>query len=147
MPTNDRPWTDEELIRQRYFELKSTTRVAEEFGCVRETVRKWLEHFDIDRKFGNGYRPLTASLDSSGYQRFHNSDHDVLFLHHLVAIAHGADPHTVFGDDDVHVHHLNGLSWDNRPENLELRGAAEHLRQHRLEDAHKRERNSKGQFM
>jgi hypothetical protein len=33
-------------------------------------------------------------------------------------------------DEDVDVHHLNGIGHDNRPENLALRSRSQHLREH-----------------
>lgn len=47
-------------------------------------------------------------------------------VHSMVAIAEGADPRKVFGNARWHVHHRNGCSLDNRPENLEVVCASEH---------------------
>jgi hypothetical protein len=58
-------------------------------------------------------------------------------VHRLLAIAeYGTDP--VAGN---HVHHKNGIKWDNRPTNIEPVNHSEHARKH----ANKRDR-SDGKF-
>jgi hypothetical protein len=50
----------------------------------------------------------------------------MLPVHRLLAIAeHGTD--AVAGQ---HVHHKNGIPFDNRPENLELLSPSEHSKRH-----------------
>jgi hypothetical protein len=56
-------------------------------------------------------------------------DDSTVYVHQLVAILAGADPREVF-DPDVDVHHRNSVPWDNRPENVELRGSREHRTGH-----------------
>jgi len=51
-------------------------------------------------------------------------------VHTLMAIADGAPPSAVFGKGGFEVHHLNGIPWDNRPENLDVITTAEHNRIH-----------------
>lgn len=41
----------------------------------------------------------------------------------------GEDPREVF-DDRTHVHHKNGIPWDNRPANLEVVDDVPHGRHH-----------------
>ena len=57
---------------------------------------------------------------------------DTVYIHQLNAILAGADPYDVF-DPDRHVHHINGIPFDNRPGNLEVRDAQEHGFEHRRE--------------
>lgn len=48
------------------------------------------------------------------------------YVHRLVAVAE-------FGVEavkDHDVHHVNGIEWDNRPENLEPRQPTRHARYH-----------------
>ena len=54
---------------------------------------------------------------------------DTVYEHQLVAIAEGADPREVFNGH--HVHHRNGVPWDNRPSNLEVRDPRDHGLKHR----------------
>lgn len=41
------------------------------------------------------------------------------YVHHLVAIADGADPEDVFADEN-RVYHRNGVKWDTRPTNIQV---------------------------
>lgn len=72
---------------------------------------------------------------SDGYERFRTYDCErkgevYVYVHQLVVLAHGADPREVFSGGRWHVHHRNGVKFDNRPSNLELRRADEHTRHH-----------------
>lgn len=49
-----------------------------------------------------------------------------MYVHRLLAIAK-------YGPDivkDKHVHHKNGIRWDNRPENIGLLDPSEHSKLH-----------------
>ncbi len=71
-------------------------------------------------------------IDPDGYVRklakgHHRADHkDYVYEHILVAEAAFGAPVT----RKHHVHHINGIKCDNRPENLEVLLAADHHRQH-----------------
>lgn len=64
-----------------------------------------------------------------GYVRarsYLDGEWDEIPIHRLVAIAE-------YGTGAVagrHVHHKNGIPWDNRPSNLDVRTSKEHLRSH-----------------
>jgi len=70
-------------------------------------------------------------------------EHYAVGLHQLLAIAEGADPHKVFSDGAYHCHHKNGLRWDNRPCNVELKKAEQHIGDHTQE----RERTETGEWV
>lgn len=57
-------------------------------------------------------------------EQYINRGGDSFYEYQLSAIAGGADPHGVFGGG--HVHHINGCSYDHRPENLILLTPTEH---------------------
>ena len=72
-------------------------------------------------------------LDPEHYPRLRVWDPDCghdryLYLHRLVAYAHG-ELDDVF-DDDRHVHHRNRDRWDNRPSNLEATAPDRHCSIH-----------------
>lgn len=54
-----------------------------------------------------------------------------VYVHQLLAIAEGANPHEIFSNGKMHVHHMNGLKWDNRPGNIEPITPTEHFERHR----------------
>lgn len=69
--------------------------------------------------------------DYNGYERASAWNHekrgnDDVYIHRLLAVSMiGID--SVKGKD---VHHINGISWDNRPENIEVISKSEHGRIH-----------------
>lgn len=71
---------------------------------------------------------------SDGYERWRSwnrKDGDVYcYVHQLVAIAYGADPYAIFSDGRYHVHHRNGVHFDNRPRNIEFVDESTHARTH-----------------
>ena len=137
------PWTNEELLRKLYVgKGMSASEIADRFGCCATTVTNWMEKFGIDRrdpgpseKVWDARRKLPSlSIDSEGYERWTSSyqyESYYVYSHRLLAVS-------IFGFDrvaDMQVHHKNGLSWDNRPENIELLTQAEHDQLHAVMDS------------
>lgn len=71
---------------------------------------------------------------SHGYVRVFVPEHPLAMAdgyvleHRMVAWDYG-----ILADPADHVHHINGVKDDNRPENLEALGESEHHRQHMAE--------------
>jgi len=147
-PTNrgstDRPWQDEEVLRDLYVdEGLSMEAVAEKLGCAQKTVHKWIHQhgIQITDPRGRGVKgrripgfPAAFGHRKSGsetvtYEVWRDSQ-DVVTVHRLLAVAeYGFDAL----DRDVVVHHENGIGWDNRPENIELMDHSEHSRLHAVQ--------------
>jgi len=75
--------------------------------------------------------PDGRQTDKDGYVRVHGTGHPRsgtggVYEHILVA----EDAYGMSIDESFHVHHINGIKHDNRPENLELLDAVEHLTHH-----------------
>jgi transposase-like protein len=127
----EKVWQDEERLRKEYVhKQRSSNDLADEWGCSGPTVRRWV------RKFGfSKYKrlPSPTTVPESGtidsYERVANQYNGTTdsFLHHrLLAVA-------IWGYDSVcdnDVHHVNGIPWDNRPENLELVSHERHAQIH-----------------
>lgn len=134
MKNTPKPWRDEELMRRLYLdELLSTTDLANKFDCAPSTITAWLDRHDIPtrsiaegRAIKGGYHNCVPfGHGNKGYERWW-SDYEKVLVHRLVAVAE-------FGFDavaDMDVHHINGIQWDNRPENLELMDSVEHIVMH-----------------
>lgn len=141
MPS-ERPWQDEDTLREAYLRHHSTRKVASELGCGKETVRRWMERFGIERtglKYSvavterpDGYEQLTVNIDGKAHSVLH---------HRLLAVAkYGYD--AVVGKD---VHHTNSMKLDNRLENIEVLDHADHTALHNKEA--EMTRNDLGQFV
>lgn len=129
------PWHSEERLRELYFEAElSVRRIAERFGCEDGTVEYWLRKFEID-----GREPPAGQTSGSPTNHYWKDGYEVVCadqfdvrIHRLVAIAeHGFD--YVDNWNKYHIHHKNGVKWDNRPENLEVVTPEEHCRIHTAE--------------
>lgn len=87
------------------------------------------------RKGGNNPRPKPARRIENGYVYILRPDHpnvpkDGYMLEHRLVWE---ETHGRLLERAMHVHHINGIRDDNRPENLVALTRAEHRRLHRLE--------------
>lgn len=157
-PTKEGPHTDEEWLRECYFEKKmSLEEMADEAGLESGvSIMKQMDRYGIERRPNYVTRVLRnpgagfIHANANGYEAIKHSVNDTTKqykIHRLVAMAH-------FGIDAVkgkQVHHKNGIPWDNRPENIELVTQKEHSQIHAERGAYKGRpdapRNDKGQFI
>lgn len=129
-----KPWENAELLKELYRTQQMTAKeVGEELGCSRTTICRKLRKYDIEIRGGpgfyRGYQYVPLGYKGGGYPAWrHSYDGELrsVPVHQLLAIAEGANPHELFGDRELVVHHRNGVKWDNRPDNLEVFSASEH---------------------
>jgi hypothetical protein len=115
--------------------------IANEVGMTPSGIKKCLDRASIETRSPtehHKYGPASFMTDrESGYESVgskHNYEKDQCRVHQLVAIAKGANPYKVFSNGRYHVHHKNGIPWDNRPDNLELKSGQVHIREHGVEE-------------
>jgi len=135
------PWRDEETLREEYVhKQRSSTELAEEWGCSHTTVNRWLRRYDFDkyRQLLNFRLPARSREEGISGGRNSLGGYEIIEItasdgrtkramhHRLLAVAEwGLD--AVRGKE---VHHQDNIPWDNRPDNLELLTKAEHRREH-----------------
>lgn len=131
----DRPWTDGKLLKYLYKErLLSANQISKGWDCSIATVLKWLEEHNIEKRtpseaIQNSHGSLKAATFDThhkGYERW-RSGKDYVAHHRLLAVV----KYGLQGIRGKDVHHKNGISWDNRIENIEVVDPDEHQRHHR----------------
>lgn len=126
-------YEDEETLREMYVEKKMSQReMAGELDCSARTVGRKLDKYGIEARDSGGAGNGRASYihDPRGYVRAWCRDENTgVYIHQLSAIAGGADPYEVFAEE-TEVHHKNEIKWDNRPENVGLKGRMDHQAEH-----------------
>lgn len=133
-----KPWRDEDRLRELYTERKlSALAISNKFGVHETTIGEWLDRFGVEkrgvseaRELAERRNPAPYRTEKNGYECWHvrsGEDSDKLYVHRLLAVAE-------FGAEAVggsHIHHKNGIPWDNRPENIEPVSPSEHMSKHR----------------
>jgi len=130
--TEEEPYQDADLLEVLYWEKQmSMSEVADELGCVVSTISRWVDNLDIGARKHTWEKPPHHYFHH-GYERWETKVDGVkqtVKVHRLLAVAeYGFE--TVC---DMDVHHKNGVPWDNRPENIELKEHSEHTSIHSLE--------------
>jgi transposase len=127
---SDKRYQDKETLIELYHEKgMSQSAISDELGCSRGTIKYWLDKHDIKRRPPPKDRPPKLSVDPQGRERFASTSggkQDSVLHHRLLAALK-------YGVGEMRgkiVHHKNGISWDNRPDNLELVTRKEHQRHH-----------------
>lgn len=59
----------------------------------------------------------TSKQGYTQWRHIWSKEQYVCAVHQLLAVAEGDDPNEVFSDE-TEVHHLNGIPWDNRGDNI-----------------------------
>lgn len=125
----EQPYHDKEVMEFLYLEEEmAQTAMSNLFGCSQSSIGTWLEKHKIPkRSFSEALRVnrrdhVPVQTTSHGYVAWWEKSHTV-YVHRLLAVAeHGFD--AVTSDHDIH--HKNGIKWDNRPDNIEVRTHADH---------------------
>lgn len=131
---NSAPYKDRDTLYHEYVTNQRTSQdLADSWECDSKTILNWLDRHGIPKRQtgdwqGQGYASYFMAGDC--YMRWMDyakpSRGDSFPLHRLLAIAEwGVD--AVKGN---HVHHKNGLKWDNRTDNLEILTPSEHAKMH-----------------
>lgn len=110
---------DDELKRLFLKDRMTYDELADHFDCSRSTVSRHLRDMGI----GEAHRPARFRTDPKGYEVLASST-DQMYHHRLLMVA-------ITGLTDLsgyHIHHINGVKWDNRPENIEIVDRETHLR-------------------
>lgn len=132
---SETPWRDADRLERLYWrEGMTQAEIADKLGCATRTVNQWMQKHDIETRIGSPRVPGACYTTSvNGYEIWRNGsapDRNVdVKVHRLLAVAE-------FGFNavrDKHIHHKNGIKWDNRPENIGLVTPEEHGRHHAIE--------------
>jgi hypothetical protein len=100
--------------------------IAEAEGVSTTAIRKWFYRRGLTYQL---LKPPHFETVPRGYERVshkYDTESRYVSVHRLAAVAW-------FGVDAVagnHVHHENGIPWDNREENLQVLPPGEHAEKH-----------------
>jgi len=121
------PWRIPQLMEYLYAERgMSSHEVAAKLNCDRSVVSDWVKKHGLEPKPKGNYQPIpTYKTTKEGPVRITDKP-DYIYLHRLLAVSE-------WGFDavkDMHVHHVDKVPWDNRPDNLKLLTPSDHMSHH-----------------
>ena len=125
--------TDKDVLVELYHERGlSQDKIAELADRSKSTITYWMDKHDVERrgasKVSRGeLAPLQQKPSGHLFWRCRKGgEYNQISVHRLLAVAkYGAEAVA-----DKHVHHKNGVAWDNRPENIKLLSHEDHMREH-----------------
>jgi len=126
MSNQSSPHFDPEWLREKYHgEGMTLQEMADVVGLTPPAISKQMEKNGIPRRnHGRWSEGLTAFYHQDGYEVVSSSSQNVR-IHRLAYVAwHGLDALK------EHIHHENGIRWDNREENLTAYTNYEHAVEH-----------------
>jgi len=126
-------YKDENVLRSLYHdEEMSLGEIGDRFDVNRNTIRYWMNKHGIPiRTKSEGTRLATShnyptfGMSSHGYEYVSNNG-DYVYIHRLLATLE-------YDLDEIkkkHIHHINGIPWDNRSCNIEPLSPEEHRELH-----------------
>lgn len=133
VPTSFYEYVNRKELKELYYDKMYSLRdIGEKYSVGGETVRTAFDYHDVEtrnRLEYQKYQHPRMYTDVHGYEVVIEGSYgknDNLKIHRLIAVMeHGSDK-----VKDMHVHHKNNNSWDNRVENLELMTPKEHSEHH-----------------
>jgi len=142
----DAEYRDKKTLRRLYVDKgMSLNEVADEIGCAKQTVSKYMKKYGIERRKSNKEKPLKLITNKSGYEYFSGYSDGRPFNvrhHRLIAVATGKLTPSEFVRGEKNIHHKNGVPWDNRHENIEPLAIDKHAKVHDKE----RNRDNQGRY-
>lgn len=127
-------WKDADRLERLYWDEGLTLEeMATRFGCSESTVVNWMKRYGIERHKTPDQQPPNHRWTRDGYEQVRtkiNQQEYTIGIHRLVAYAEGILSGTELLNGEKHVHHKNGVPWDNRPENLEAMTESNHHAHH-----------------
>jgi transposase len=126
----NKDWLHEKYVKDGLTQKE----IADIVGCSQHTISRWIRKHNIDTKHKSDYQkhPCIRMNDKGYYVARSQSDgyDDRFYIHRLVAVAEYGFANV----RDKDVHHENGITWDNRPKNLEPIEPNEHSKHHRIKE-------------
>lgn len=136
MASDEEPWKDQETLEELYWnEGLSQREIGNELGTSQGTISYWFDKFDIEQrdfaeacKGNNRVERCSFTIDEGGHEKVYayirtgrgSHKKKEARIHQLIEIAKGKDPYKVFSNGEYETHHINGIPWDNRPDNTIL---------------------------